>query len=323
MVNVFLCKDFNLAKEKAKELAPCCAVECEYGDNTLNEEFDGVELAFFHHGKYSDEKPPCLRWDVVQTLKKPFDNFLISHVDLDTIFGIMWASKILRPSDVAKRVAELVAIQDLNGFHYVEAKVLHTVSEPIKYRFLGIGYLLSRFKFEDNNELCIDYSKNIHKLILKIKDIIIDGINDDLKKVIDNWLIEKELEAKKLVKNYKNNLFTYFVKNGSINPLSAYKLPMHTEHSKVNIVYSSETGIVSIACFDEETAKDLFGENGVITPLQKYFGDSAGGRLAVGGSPREKFITKEESDGFVEWLNRNYFNHKSIKNTKLIDKQPL
>ena len=326
MLNIWLCKDFELAKEKAKEIAPCCAIECEYGDKTINEEIEGVELAFYHHGEYSDNKPPCLRWDVYEQLEKPFDNFLISHIDIDTIFGIMWASKILKPTDVAKKIAELVAIQDLHGFHYVESEILPTLNDPIKYRFLGVGYILSRFKFEDDNMLCADYSRSVHKAILKIKDIIIDGVNDELKKTIDTWLIEKEKEALKLVKNYRKNLFTYFIKNGSINPLSAYKLPIHDDYSKVNIVYNSETGVLTIACFNEKWAKKFFGLEGVITPLQKYFGSTAGGRITVGGSPREKFITKEEADGFIEWLNRIYFDkkiEKEFETQKFIDKLPV
>jgi len=326
MLNIWLCKDFDLAKEKVKEIAPCCTIECEYGDKVIDENIEGVELAFYHHGEYSDNQPPCLRWEVYYQLKKPFDNFIVSHVDLDTIFGIMWASKILKPTDVAKKIAELVAIQDLNGFHYIESEILSTLNDPIKYRFLGIGYMLSRFKFEDDNMLCSDYSKAVHKAILKIKDIIIDGVSDDLKNTIDTWLIEKEKEALKLVKNYRKNLFTYFIKNGSINPLSAYKLPIHEDYSKINIVYNSETGIITIACFNEKWAKIFFGENGVITPLQRYFGNSAGGRVTVGGSPRDKFVTKEEANGFVDWLNRNYLDkkiEKFFKPQKFIDKIPM
>ena len=324
MIKVLLCKDFELGKEKAKELAPCCAVECEYGDNVLDESVEGIELAFYHHGKFSDEKPPCLRWDVYEKLEKPFDNFLITHVDLDTIFGIMWASKILKPTEIAKKIAELVAIQDLNGFHFVEAEILPKLKDSLKYRFLGIGYILNKFKFEDNNELCADYSKAVHKAILKIKDVIIDGVDAELKKTIDNWLENKEKEVLKLVKNHRKDLFNYFIKSGSINPLAAYKLPIHDTFSKVNIVYNSETGIVTIGAYNEEWAKKLFGEKGVIEPLQKYFGPTAGGRVSVGGSPREKFITKEEADGFVDWLNRNYFDKKVESFTtkiKLIEKK--
>ncbi len=327
MLQVYLCKEFELAKEKVKEIEPCCAIECEYGDKVIDEKIDGVELAFFHHGEHSEEKPPCLRWNVYDSLEKPFDNFLISHVDIDTIMGIMWASKILKPTSIAKEIAKLVAIQDLNGFHYIESEILPTLPDYLKYRFLGVGYILSKFRFDDDNQLCFDHSKNIHKLVLKIKDTIIDGISDDLKNNIDFWLQEKEKNAMEILKNHRKNLFNYFIKNGSINPLTAYKLPVHDNFAKINIVYNSETGILTLATYNEEWAKNFFGDNGVITPLQKYFGNTAGGRISVGGSPRDQFISKEDANGFVEWLNRNYFDLKKIKNIsinqKLIDKIPI
>jgi len=323
MINVKLCRDVNIAREEVKKIGNVCAVECEYGDDLLTEKDEGIELAFYHHGDHSDNTPPCLRWDVYDKLKKPFDNFIISHVDLDTIFGIMWASKILRPTEIAKEIAELIAQQDMNGFHYMEAEVIHSLPDYLKYRFLGIGYILSRFRFTNDNSLCEDYSRTVHKAILKIKDIIIDGIDDDLKKVIDTWLIKKDEEALKIVKKYRKNLFTYFIKNGSMNPLSAYKLSIHDDFSKVNFVYNSETGIMTIACYNEKWAKKFFGENGVIDPIQKFFGITAGGRMAIGGSPRDQFITKEQADGFVDWINRNYFD-KKIENEfeaqKLINK---
>ena len=62
MVKVILCKNYNDAKIKAKELAPCVAVECEYGDQAVTEKDEGVELAFYHHGKYSDLPAPSERW---------------------------------------------------------------------------------------------------------------------------------------------------------------------------------------------------------------------------------------------------------------------
>jgi len=308
MVKVILVKDFELAKETAKEIAPCCAIECEFGDNTITEENEGVIEAFYHHGEHSNNKPPCLRWDIFDKYNKGLDNFLISHIDLDTIFGILWASKILRPTRMTKEIAKLVAIQDLNGFHYLEANILNDLDEELKYRFLGIGYMMNIFKFEDDNQLKVDFSRNIHKLLLKIKDIIIEGIDNDLKEKINLWLSNKKIEAEKLLKDYENNLFNYFIKNGSINPLSAYILSVHDKYAKVNIVYNTETGIISISAFNDKEAKEIFGENGVITPLQKFFGEDAGGRISVGGSPRNKFIAKEKADAFVSWIKRNYFN---------------
>jgi len=310
MINVKLVKTFEDAKKVAQEMKNCGAIECEYGENHIDENIDGIVLAMNHHGSQSDNPPPSLQWNVFDKLDKGLDNFIVSHIDLDTIFGIMWASKILRPTKIAKSIAKLVAEQDLKGFHYMEKNVLPNLEDFIKYRFLSIGYLISSINIEDHGETIVDVSRVIHKIILKIKDLIIDGPNEDLKNHLKDWLENKIQVAEKYLASSQAGVH-FFITEGNINLLSAYKLK--NSESEINIVYNSDSGILSIACFDEDVAEKYFGENGVITPLQKFYGPLAGGRKTVGGLPRDMKITKEQANSFKDFIIKEYINsHKKL-----------
>ena len=312
MLQVILCKNYNKSKEIAKEIAPCGAIECEYGEDTIDENTEGVKVAMYHHGQHSDKPAPSVRWDVFEELDRGLDNFIISHIDLDTIIGIMWASKILRPTNIAKEIGRLAELQDLNGFHYIEREILHKLKPTIKYRFLGAGYILSNISMEDNGEDVIDVSRIVHKSILKIKDIIIEGVSPELKEKIDFWLQNKKEEARKNLK-YENQVLNFYVSDKNLS--SAYC----TEEGvckDINLQYNTSNNSITLAVFNEEIAKDYFGEEGVLKPLKDFFGEKAGGRISIGGGPRDKKLTLQHANAFLEYLLSEYINmeKKAIKN---------
>ena len=315
MIKVILCKNFEKAKEIAKEIKPCVAVECEYGDDVLTEDFEGVELAFYHHGKFAYLPAPSERWDIYEKLEQGYDNFIISHRDLDTLMGIMWASKILKPESLAKKIGELVALQDINGFHWLEKNILPNLHPDLKYRFLGLGLILSTRDIEvDNGELIKDVSKSTHKIILKLKDMIIDGPNEKQKVAIDNWMNQKKLDAEKdlIFTNRKINFFM-----SDKNLLSAYHV--FDFYPDINIVYNYRNGSILISAFDEKIAKKYFGNQGVIRPLKEFFGDKAGGRITVGGTPRDQVYNREKAEEFLKFIIKNY----NIGDNKIINEKIL
>lgn len=315
MIKVILCKNFEKAKETAKELKNCVAVECEYGDDVLTEEYEGVDLAFYHHGKYAHLPAPSEQWEVFNKLDRGYDNFIISHRDLDTLFGIMWASKLLKPEPLAIKLGELVALQDVNGFHWLEKNILPDLHEDLKYRFLGLGLILNTREFEvDNGETVVDVSKSTHKMLLKLKDMIIDGPNEKQKTAIDNWLKQKKIDAEKdLV--FTNKKINFFMSEKNL--LSAYNIGNF--YSDLNIVYNYRNGSIIISAFDEKTAKKYFGNQGVLKPLKEFFGDKAGGRITVGGAPRDQVFNREKAEEFLKFIIKNY----NIGDNKIISEKIL
>jgi len=309
--------------EKLKEaldsmnLKEVCAIETEYGDKVIDENKDPrIKLALNHHGSLSQNDPPSKRWDLYEKLKKPFDEFLVSHLDLDTLFGMLWASKILRPTEIATKVAELVAISDLKGFHYVEEKIFPELHPNIKYRYLGVGMIANKYlkqlEVEKDYE---DVSKIAHKTLLRIKDYIIDGPTEIEKRKIIEWLEERNNKAKEALVE-KTEFMNIFVSD-DYNPISAYTVDGETK--PLNLIYIDKNKAVILAAYDEETAKKFFGEKGVIEPLQRFFGSTAGGRISVGGAPRELKVEPEKFWAFKEFLEREYLNAQK----KLIQKKSI
>jgi len=314
MVNVKLCPTYEEAVEIAKQIAPCGAIECEYGDKTITEHDEGVRVAMYHHGIHSGNPAPSIRWDVYDSLDEPLDSFIISHIDLDTIMGIMWASKILKPTSIAKKIGEIAEIQDLNGFHYIEREILKDLTGTLKYRFLGAGYIVSNIQIDDNKDY--DVSRQIHKAILKIKDIIIDGIDENLKNKIDFWLKNKHEEAKKCLK-FDNQFLNFYVSDK--NMISAYCLLNDNNEmicKDINLQYNTANNSITLTCFNEEIAVKYFGEDGVLHPLKNFFGDKAGGRIAVGGGPRSEKLSLQHANAFLNYILTEYINphQKMIEN---------
>ena len=304
MLEVTLCKSFDDAVKLAEEKGRIAAIECEYGKDTLTEEYKGVEVAMYHHGEHSDKPAPSVRWDVYDQLEEPIDHFIVSHIDLDTIMGIMWASKILKPSDIAKDIGKLAEIQDLNGFHYIEKNVLKDLHPNIKYRYLAIGYLLNKnINIEDYQNPIIDVSKMVHKTILKIKDMIIDGPSDEIIEQIDNWLKNKSDDAKTHRKI--SGIINVFKADKSL--LSAYCID--GECSDINIQFNTGNNSITISAFNEDIAKKYFGKNGVITPLKEFFKEEVGGRISVGGTARDVMHTWDECIKFYKYIQKNYLNN--------------
>lgn len=315
MLNVRLVKEYKKAKEIVKELAPCGAIECEYGDQTITEDDEGVKIAMYHHGKNSHLPAPSERWDVYDNLKRGLDNFVLSHIDLDAIMGIMWASKILKPTPIAKEIGKLVSLQDTKGFHYVENEILSTLRPTVKYRFLGIGYLVSNLDIGKSNETVQDVSRSVHKLILKIKDTIIDGIDEKLKDHIHKWLNEKNIEAEKHMILF-DEIHKIRIFSGDKNMLNAYSID--GKRSDINIQYNSGNGSITISAFDEEFAKKYFGEEGVLKPLLNIFGTDAGGRITVGGTPRDQKYSFEDAMKLYRYIKKTINIPKQLISNEMV-----
>ena len=316
MINVVLCKEIKGACEEAQKLGNVCAVEVEYGDEELSpENCDAVILALNHHGPRANNTPPS-EAPLIPEAKKfldeenYFDNFIVSHIDADTILGIMWMSGIMKNTEIAMEISKIVSEVDIKGFHYYEENLHNNLPDYIKYRYLAIGQLISKTKFEDNSKNTVDVSRIVHKLILKVKDIIVEGPSQEKINSINNWLETKHEVAKQaLVTNIPGVMNVY---KSDIFLNNAYCLE---PGNCVDIIVQYNTGNFSIviSAKDEEIAQRYFGENGVIEPLKKFFGDKAGGRKGIGGSPRDHKYKPEILESFVSFLNREYINLPQLK----------
>lgn len=306
---VTLVKSYLAAQEAAKTLS-YCAIECEYGNHAITEEDDGIIIALNHHGKYSKNEPPCMIFNSFLFNKKnKNNNFLISHVDLDVIMGALWLSDQLKITPEISQICELIKETDLYGFHITEKK-LDSLDPVIKYKFLGMGYILNSFSFlapETTN----DITHQFKKASLEIKNVLINDLDLELCNKVDLWLKQKLLTSEKYLKkeflSEKYNVGFYIAPFGLT---TAYKRKNY--YFDIIIQYNEQSRSVSLSTFNESIAINIFGETGVQKPLKEFFGEDAGGRISIGGTPRNSNYHPEMSKAFLDYLNREYFNFPTV-----------
>lgn len=303
MINIRLCVTYDEAVKTASEYFKnnsVVAIETEYGNKYYGKK-DGAVLELLHHGEKSDNKPAStiLIPNNSEQLKYKYDNFIISHIDLDTVFGIMWAGGYLKNSKTARTVSELVAYLDINGFYKFKKELLD-YNNPFHMKLLAITSLMNFWKINLKT-----LSKDIHKLILRIRDYIILDVPEDIKKFLmpdinENIFLKNisddSLSIPKILVTYISNISVtnrYYINNIEYD---------------IILQYNTGSNTITLACQDEKIAEKYFGKTGVIEPLQLFFGDDAGGHKTIGGSPRDKKLQYEYLEAFLKFLKRNYFN---------------
>lgn len=300
MINVKLGATYEHAVKLSKTMTEVIAVETEYGDNYFGKK-DGAVLELLHHGELSNNKPAStiLIPDNNSPSNYKFNNFIISHVDLDTVFGIMWAGGYLKNTRTARNISELVAYLDTNGFYKFKNELLD-YSNPDHIKLLAITSLINFWKINPNS-----LSKDIHKLILRIRDYIILGVSPDIQKFLVSGIDEKEFlkDITEMELSIPKVLVTYI---SNISVTDRY-LNNGLEYDII-LQYNTGSNSITLACQNEELSKLYFGENGVIEPLQLFFGKNAGGHKSIGGSPRGEKLQIEYLEAFLKFLKRNYFN---------------
>lgn len=303
MISVFKCKSYDIALQQSKNVKNVVAVETEYGDNFFGVK-DGAVVELLHHGKLSNNWPAATSF-YKQELTGRYDNFIVSHIDADTILGIMWAAGFLKPTKLVLKLCELIGEVDVRGFHWFMEHKYNKIPRIIQEKFLAIGSVISSWKFQDKNDF-ENISRDVHKLILKIKDLILFPVPEEIiqrnknfiekKEIIKSNSVVVELSIPGIMVVYKGD--TFLLDGYSVNDID----------NDIVVHYNTGSNTINISCKDEAIAKKYFGEDGVINPLQTFFNEEAGGRTTVGGSPRDKKLQVEYLEAFVSFIRREYLN---------------
>jgi len=310
MIKVILAKSYNEARTFLEGAdGDWVAIETEYGDKTIDKTCSNVKLALNHHGDLQHMEAPSL---VYTQNPKRYDNFIISHIDLDVLFGILWAAGWLKKTEITKTLSRYVATSDILGFHVIK-ELLELTRPEIQERYLAIGYLVNSWVINDNGNSLIDISKEVHKLALRIKDIIIDGATPTQISDYQKWFYEQEKAAKKHlieIKTLCESNKHLFVFRAPFSLTTAYQL--NEIKADIIVQYNEQSKSITLSCFDEVIAEKYFNNKGVIEPLKNFFGPDAGGKKAIGGTPRDLDLQPEMLSAFVDYLYREYFNIPEI-----------
>jgi len=310
MLNVILAKS---SKEAAAAVCDSgkawVAIETEYGNNTIDTSYNGVEVALNHHGDLQDMEAPALAY--TKKIKKRYDNFLISHIDLDVLFGILWTAGWLKETKLTIGLSNLVAMADINGFHTIKP-LLNEMPDSVVDRYYAIGYLVNSWVINDHGQTVKNISKEVHKLLLRIKDIILNGATNDQIIQYKQWFAKQEKAAKAHLREIRSlcNGENLFVFRAPFSLTTAYDVG--DVQASVIVQYNEQSKSISLGCYDRQIAERYFGKNGVLEPLIKYFGRDAGGKYTVGGTSRSHDVQPEMLSGFIDFLYREYFNIPEI-----------
>lgn len=279
---VFIASNIKVAKKllvRVPEKVPgfeFCGIEAEWGDQCLEDGMPGISKVFNHH-IVSTNLPPCMAYKTIykndiQIFKS--ENFIISHIDIDTIFGIGWISGILEKNEKTIKLSNIIAKMDLEGYH----KIDWDLEKDCIKEFEVIMGIINHIKLVIKKVKYLNYY-NCSTLILKSLFKINDFINNQ-------DALEKRYELIMKEKNSNNHAPTPLPESNQ--DVKIYKKKINDfnlgDHSFI-VVWNVT---LSIYGRDISTVKKYIPE-GLPEFLNKIVPES-GGQFSAAGTKRKKWI---------------------------------
>jgi len=309
-MKVFLAKNLkeaiSVAEEEKTKGAFVVAVEAEWGDEALESPY--ADIALNHHGSRASNPCPSeigiVAPQVVELCKKHKNKtYIVSHIDADTIFGIMWceglfdAEKGYAPDLV--QIAKMVAFTDKNGRHIAMSELEALNDTDAFKKWLSLGLLFSRNAISFKG----DISEHVAKIIYAASQIIFSkNIKESqIYKEALEWEAGKAKSAKEAI-TYKDDILLGFASKKFMCDNYALFADEDGIVRKIIIQYDLHNKSILLAAYDAKTAQDFFGKKGVVGPLQDFFGNEAGGHIAIGGSPRNKPMKWQDYKKFLKFI---------------------
>lgn len=281
---VFISSNINTSRKIAKKLSgfgkSCTAIEVEYGNESLTSKDEGVDSYYNHHTPGPDAKQPCLAYTETSNLNK--ENFIISHVDADTIFGIGWVSGIFPKNEMLIAMAQIISIMDIEGSHKIPKELSSKYFkewEVLKSFISHAKKSISKVKYQ-NYYNC---SSIIYSTLMNIVRMV-----HDPKSVEDRYkrLSNADMNSKAILNPLSNDNVHIYDK----------KCNDFSESNHNFIIIKNKT--ISVFGRDKEQVKKYFPE-GLNNFLAEHF-NGAGGHFASAGTSRLEAI---QNPNFLKFLN--------------------
>ena len=292
-INIYLIPKW----EVAQKFCSCfdATIEAEYGDNVLK----GNTLTLAHHIKEFKNCPaPCNNFQANSEVFLPLnDNVLnvgISHIDLDTIGGLaaLLGYKYSFQSDFWS-VAEFI---DVNGPHHI-----HKFPQKIQDLLNAYYGWSSENRFTPTNEDIIDVTETVYQHFEILDNIFqLNGENDLIKKGRE-WATNIQETIEKLLIE-ENKDYRVFITNGVFCNASYYSPALKTI-AKVIVVLNKKFNAITISCSDNSI--------NCCQIVQSLWGNEAGGREGIAGSPRGKQMTEQDLQNVINYI-ATIFNYKIL-----------
>ena len=271
-MEAYLCKTYESAKAKMEQLqGDIVTIECEWGDKEIN----GVVSLKHHGGNQSNLAPSAFyrsRQDII--VKEPV--FIFSHLDADAIFGAMWVTGMLNKNKKTHiKISNMVEKADIYGPHVIKDS---WKTKAFK-KWITIGWLINRNNFVVEGEI----TGKVRELMIITKNII--DCKDIDHHPLFNEAYEWHMKLRKNALQYLDVKYKYV--NGFIS--SKFMLSNYNITGKLKpfiIQYHNVAKRISISAINDRIAEYVFGERGMVEFIQEMFGEKAGGKMSIAGTPK-------------------------------------
>lgn len=247
-------------------------IEAEYGDTCV----EGKILTLAHHGSRSNNPAPC----ELENQELEFNSILVSHLDLDTLGGIMAVLNIKKGNSSFWKDAAYI---DVNGTHHMHK--LPKVSKELINAYYYISDQLGRLPLARDEVK--DITETVEEFISKLNKLFTD--EEYQKEMIEKGREWAENKAKQvencLVK--ETPTIRCFITDGVFCGSSYYSPQLN---SVCEATISMNTKFNSITLAFEDGGK----EYNAVEIVQELWGTEAGGRAGIAGSPRGWNKSSEE-----------------------------
>jgi len=277
-VNIYLVPTKELAQQVSFQLEPHACIETEYGDWAL----EGTMFTANHHlPKYAGYPAPCMTPINLTNWCLPMGaNIIISHIDLDTVLGVMgllgeWYFIPLEFREVAEFI-------DTNGPHHIHKFPAHVQD------WFNAYWAWSALP--ENRALRVteitDVTATIHKYI-QFFELLFDLYAHNSPPLIEEgrvWAsnIQCETESKLLMETENYRVF----RTDRVFCGASYYSPTHKTIAKVVISFNTNFNSITVSCSD--------GSLDCRALVQRLWGPTAGGHKGIAGSPRGKIVDEYE-----------------------------
>ncbi len=289
-------------QQLAEQVKATATVEAEYGEACV----EGTLVTLAHHGPRSNNPAPCNAPDV--PVLPDGSTILVSHIDLDTLGGIM-ALNGEKPDDPAFwAAAEFV---DINGAHKINTREFDNVileaggdintSERVKDQLNAFYAWSEQNRSPRSNTEVLDISTYTYQAINVLKELVVDRnaqnheLSDLKSRLIHDghvWEEQNRENAKKYLVT-ENEMVRVFQTDGPFMNTNYFS---EKQNTVVPCIISFNTQTKAITLSFEDGGKTM----NAAKELQELFGPAAGGREGIGGSPRGQEMTLDDAMRLAE-----------------------
>lgn len=271
--------------EKALEIkqrlnGPLATIECEYGNVVVE---GAVTLA--HHVEGWNAAPALASSNIIEEAGvEPVDGdyILVSHIDLDTIMGIMNIANDMPFSEEVKKGINFV---DCNGQHNLFKEEVSEEARRVILAYIGYAARNRCPQQEDITEY--------------VRTLIQEFYNQD------NYeaglaLVEgrKKAASEYLAAAVGNVVLLDQPESSNIFGLNSEYIIDGVEYDYV-IVFNQKFGSITVS-----SKAGVKGEKNMATIMKAVFGEEAGGHKGIAGTPRGKYYTLEDATNLLDIMSR-------------------